>query len=635
MITHQTSDISILKKGERSGDKKYFDSNKDSPHKATEDDGTNTIIQWRKIYKTEQENESLKQKNSLTDFYLTSVNQDFLANTNNSKSKRRDSARMIRVNEENQALNTTRNQFISYVLNENTKFADVEQIELELIRQLAELKEKEGIMVKEKLSKLDNLTKINKLIEEEIILHKKNSTTAIIERFNQSVNDLKRKITISNYDYNSSLKIFTRAREENEITRRELNKTFKDARLVNEQYKKFSILKNSVFSTLNKEERIYLDMKEFEGMSSINYMTQFEKKRELFNELDFKLFLARNLTIQGEKIISEIKKKQVDLKSCIKQATTLNSIKHNDNEAIRKDIILEIINTEKLNNMLGVEDINQIVKAYKDADQALLNNRTRFNFVNDEISKLNKEYTLLKQVYKKKLRNLTSTASNRHSLVDGFFESTVLPEEAVSDTETLDDIKKNEKLMKQPKQKSSNKSCVSSKLNLKNDKLEKLKEKQIELEILDHDDALRQKKIKIDDLKEKNSILKDNQMRLELHLRKVMSYVVDGIRKLMEVKIAMSDNNNTNVKIGYNKQSVLHHINKQGKSTNNLKTAVGHFGSFGNNNTSNLSNFKTYNSSMAVSPGRKTNYSFFKQSSVPGSYDIEKQKSYKLHDCKY
>ena len=469
---------------------------------------------------------------SLGDFYLTAVNN---IEYDKPLHYRRESTRMVKTKEENESLKNTKSEFIDYLLHENTKYADFESVEMDMRHELQDEKSIYDDHLKEIKQKQAQLKYLTKLIEEEVIQQKKNSAQKIIEEFNNKINETKHKTALINFDYNTNLKIYSRAKEEGEVIRKNLLSIFKESKLVDEQYKKFSLLKGNIFYTLSKEEKIFNDLKEFESMSSINYYTQFEKKKEHFNYIDFKLYLAKNLTVQGKIILSEIKKKQQEVKQHLKQKDEENKFRFIEVLQLKKDVKNQIYNNEKLNQTLKVDDINQIVNAFKNAEQNVSNNQTRFAFINEKIIKSNNELTKLAkllEIKKNKLRNNNS----ENNVDDGFFED-----------KYLDDVIRRNEENKNKKEVVTNEDsllCSRFQGNFTKEQLNYLK---LQEEVLDSNDKMKLMKVKLDEYKQTNKELKDNFEKLEITLKKLIAFIADGISKLLEVKITMAENSSLKI----------------------------------------------------------------------------------------
>lgn len=705
-LNKQSSDISILKKRRISNSKESFHNFRSPKNDAP------TILHFKKQYQkenefyidTEEKNNNKGKKNNLkTRFDLNTNNTHNVNNienslfnltaiNSNSVFNLPQNAKMLRTKEENEALNSAKKEFLNYILTENTKYADIERIEEELKSQLELLKESSSEILKKKKQKISLIHDIEKQIDQEIILQKHISKQKIIDDFNNKIKEVKTKISLINYDYTSSLKIYTRTKEENEYTKKELNNIFKQAKLINDQYKKFILIKTSVFNTLSKEERVFLDMQEFQSMRNINYVMQFEKRKEVFNDLDFKLFLARNLTVQGENILNQIKQKQLAVKENMIKINRKNDIKKKDIKYLEIEIKQEIINTGRLNNMLKVEDINEIVKAYKDTENLLSKNRSEFNFLNKEILRLNEEYARLIFVLNKKkeicgvssnndrsINNNSISGSNAqlpNSNMDNYFDNTLLSDknkmiiskdfdyanQNKSNNDNNDykavnnELKETNKIFSMTSKTEDNENKFLSSANQlsKETKLELA----IEEEILDQDEDLKLAKLKLDKLKEKNLVIKDEKIRLELTLKKIMAYILDGIAKLLEVKIAMSDN--SDIHVSYHNNNKI--FNKHGSTNFNFNSSNNNSNSINKKISLQSSNFITNNISSLNNSGNNFNINIDSNANnnsnnskinkfkiigdvikaninIKNTLDEETRKkaskNYKLQDCKY
>ena len=224
-------------------------------------------------------------------------------------------------------LKYTTKEFINFILNEHTEYADIELIENEYLLQ-NKIKHEALNSIEEKVTKAKERIKLLDLkTEQEIIKTKQTDKQALIKQFNNKIINEKKNIAEAFYNYNSNLKILNRSKTEGYSLREQFKEALKESKLIDEQYKKYLMLKNSTFSLLNSEIKTFNELKEFDKLCSYDYLTNLQSRKEHFNELDFKLYLARSLTIEGEKVLENIKSNQAVIRSSINKITKENQYK--------------------------------------------------------------------------------------------------------------------------------------------------------------------------------------------------------------------------------------------------------------------------------------------------------------------
>lgn len=324
-------------------------------------------------------------------FYLTG-----LTNVKSSKAIKKEMQKSHQSRIENHEIaNARKNDFINYVLEDGIQYANIDSIEIELSDQCLKKHSLLDKLTKQKETHIDELHVLDLQIEQEIILVKQNQSKQIIEDYNSHINKIKKEIAEAIYNFNSNQKILDRSKQENNLTKQKLAETIKEVKIVKEQYKKFTILKRSTFAILNNEAKIFSELKEFDVVSSMNYLNNFQQKKEKFNEIDFKLYLTRNLTIEGDKILSTIKAKSHNIHQDLKKLNQLNSFRQTYNCNLKHQIMRNIVFTDRLSQNLNVSNVIDIIKYYHDVDQMIVRNRNVFKIENKKIAELAIELTKL------------------------------------------------------------------------------------------------------------------------------------------------------------------------------------------------------------------------------------------------
>lgn len=363
---------------------------------------SDTLDGFRLRYNSENFNDDDFEKNSVSNemttkyggnstFYLTGLTNV----VSNKKAKEKmQQTHQTRI-ENHEIANARKNDFINYVLEDGIQYANIDSIEVELGEQCLKKHSQLDKLTKQKESQISELQILNSRIEQEIILIKQNQSKQIIENYNCQISKIKKDIAEAIYNFNSNQKILERSKQENNLTKQKLADTIKEVKIVKEQYKKFTILKRSTFAILNNEAKIFNELKEFDVISSINYLNNFQEKKERFNEIDFKLYLSRNLTIEGDKILSTIKIKSLNIQQELKKLSQLNAYRHKYNCNLQHQIIRDIVFTDRLSQNLNVSNVIDIIKCYHDVDQLIVRNRNIFKIENKVIGELTLELTRL------------------------------------------------------------------------------------------------------------------------------------------------------------------------------------------------------------------------------------------------
>lgn len=417
-------------------------------------------------------------------FYLTSVN--------TKKFSRQKSVRSENSIKDAKLLIDTKNEFIDYILHDNTKVANLEELQQEIISVYRVKKEKYDLVAKETELKRKGLSDIDNRIKNELMQLKKFSYQNVIDNFNHQIELLRKQYELKNTDYHSTLKTYGMVKDDKVVIKNNLEDTFKQVKRINETHKKFQILSHNIITILNNEESVLNNFKNFEGMTSINNIAHLEKRKEVFNNLDFKLYIAKNLTKDGEKALEYYKIKIGEENKKNRRLDRLIQFKYNEQKELIKTIIKENLNDQKLKKKLNVTDMMKVVEVYKNNLHLTQKYQTTFNSLNKEIFDLNTEHEKLVILRTRKLNE-----------------------------------KKEENILKDLE----NKKSISKKL------------KELEEDVLESEESIKLLKLKKDEYCSQNIVLSDHIVKLQEKLKHLIIFVHEGMSKLVEVKSIIEDSN--------------------------------------------------------------------------------------------
>lgn len=446
-----------------------------------------------------------KGKEDNNGFYLTGVN-----TVNTKKFNRQKSVRSENSIKDAKILIDTKNEFIDYILHDNTKVANLEELQQEIISVYKDKKERYDLVAKETENRKKDLFDIENRIKIELMQLKKFSYQNVIDNFNDQIEVLRKQFELKNTDYHSTLKTYGMVKDDKVVIKNSLEDTYKQMKRINETHKKFKILSHNIITILNKEENVLNNFKDFEGMTSINNMAHLEKRKEIFNNLDFKLYIAKNLTRDGEKALEFYKNKIEEEKKKNKKMDKLILFKQNEQKELIKNIIKENINDQRLKRKLNVNDLMKVVEVYKNDLHLTQKYQNSFNNINKEIFDLNTEHEKLSILKSKKLKDKKE-------------------KDALNELESRKSITK--------------------------------KMKELEEDVLDSEESIKLLKLKKDEYNSQNIVLSDHIVKLQEKLKHMIIFVHEGMSKLIEVKSIIEDSNHINNATTFNNNSTNNNEN--------------------------------------------------------------------------
>lgn len=308
-------------------------------------------------------------------------------------------------NKNKNELGLWKNDFIEFILEDSTHHGNIENIEKEMIESAKKKHADLDVLIKKtKDCKCWN-EELEVLIDQEIVILKKLRYDRLKQDYESKASALSKAISDAEYHHKSLIKVYCRQKNQNYECKKKVTDALYEIKLIEEHYLKFKFMKKSTLALLNNEVRVVRELAAFENFTSEKQLKCFEIKQDAYNDLDFKLFLARNLTLEGEKLLITLKSKAEALKSQLQKLNAELIFKNKTNSEIQRNLVKERIFIDKLSESLKMKNVEEMITHYNQVDNQIVQNRNMVMLENKAIAE-NREYLNYLKEKKQSLEDL-------------------------------------------------------------------------------------------------------------------------------------------------------------------------------------------------------------------------------------
>jgi len=302
----------------------------------------------------------------------------------NEKEKKKDKIKEFNYIEE---------QYLSYLINKETKYANIEKIEKKyrflIIEKYNKYNENKLRIEKKKIEYQNIIIDIQQEILNNYIMKNK----LLQEYYNKAIEDMTREIKMKNHEQNTYQNMYNRLYKTNIMIKRRIEQEIKLEPVVLNQYYEYNMLKNHALVSLKSEEHMLNNMKKFQDKENEKFIEEKMKKRNTINYLDIQIQLIKKEVKSNEDKINKIKDIEDEIKEKIYEKEKTNKMIKRDIDWNKRDYLKNYIQIMKILFYLKVNSINELIPTFNHIKEEYQGLHTKFSYYNLEISKLNNIFT--------------------------------------------------------------------------------------------------------------------------------------------------------------------------------------------------------------------------------------------------
>jgi hypothetical protein len=305
--------------------------------------------------------------------------------------------------------NRTKKDFLDFLIQEETRFADLEKIETFYqnisINNFKKYNDNEKEVEKKKLE----LIKLQELIEQEIVNNLNLKKEDILGYYEKNVQSIKSKITKKEHDIECYLHSKERLYKANYLMKKRLAVELKFEESNEKQYNQYIIIKNNAYLSVSKQQNLLEDMRAYNVMSVVKHDVEIENKKKKFNELEFQVFTIKSDTVEVQKKLEDIKNNILNIINLIRRTQTKNAKVNEEKKFLLREFLKTNIKLLHIYRSLEVTDLDDIIQKF---------NKQRFEYqkLYSQFQDLNKVIALLNQSetdYKNELNQIIKMIQNK------------------------------------------------------------------------------------------------------------------------------------------------------------------------------------------------------------------------------
>lgn len=332
-------------------------------------------------------------------------------------------------------------KLLNHMLKRETKFSDLEKIEFfnkENNYSLALTKNKQHEIIEKKKLLLDSLQlEIEQELADSYTL--RSEMASLKNKYISPKEQILELINFKQHAFRCYFSIKNRLEEDKAILLKSLEDEFTLAKLNEEQYEKYIIIKENSFRTFELQFKLLKEMRIYESMFSLELESEWQKRVKIFRKLEISVNHILKETDKNEKLLKykRYEKDRISKKLKRKQKQN-NKIKDEVEKQFKKNLEKKCL-LEKIFHYLKVDNVESSLKKILTQTIAFNSCFNYFNTKNKEITNVNNENTKKE----KELKDIT-----KELLVETKIEVSEIKEDAVLDPFNIKDFSKLE-LLKQ------------------------------------------------------------------------------------------------------------------------------------------------------------------------------------------
>ena len=344
--------------------------------------------------------------NENNNFYLTEIKSKNQRNNNNIIinnliSKTNYNELIEKIKSQNFKNNFIEENFLDFLIQKNTKFADFSQIEQHYLEKTIKNMNQHNLnLIKiKKLKQLDlNLSSnINKILL--INLNTFENDLTII-KFNEEIEKYKKLIKLKKYELEVYNNIYRRTYKNNYLISKKIKEENELISIYNEQYEKYLILKNNAIFNIKNEIKKLKKINLISKKTKSVYLDDLKKKNFIFYNLEFNAFMIKKNIKEYENDLNNYKNKIKNLKKLINilninfKEDYKNFYLNLKNYLKQKQILFKIF------KFLNVKNYQNVIEKFNLIQKNNNNLINKFNYLNSSLIKKNSKLSDLKNELK-------------------------------------------------------------------------------------------------------------------------------------------------------------------------------------------------------------------------------------------
>ena len=335
--------------------------------------------------------------------YLTDIKTD---RSLSQKAKKRNSIsqhkRLNSVNEMVHSLNEKKRnnkilneEFLDFLINEKTNFADLDKVEKHYQNLLISQYKTYNLNKTVLLKKAKEYNTLTTQIETELVSRMNFSQQNLDSYYDKLINQIQSAIRLKEHEFECYRNTYRRLYKSNYLLKKRYEEEMKIQNLNDEQHEKYTIIKNHAILTITNQNTMLNNMKMFYELSSMTYANDINKKIKKFNELEFQVMMIKKDTKDIEEAIALDRMRQIEIKKKIEHNKKYNTKLKHDLMSYYHDFAKIKIKLHEIYSQLKVKDLNEIIHQFNQNLKKYQMLSSLFALANNDIVVLNNELTEL------------------------------------------------------------------------------------------------------------------------------------------------------------------------------------------------------------------------------------------------
>lgn len=279
-------------------------------------------------------------------------------------------------------------EFLNYLIEKETKYADIEKIETYYLTQTYEKKKKfnENVdIIKKKEKECNDLLMT---IAEKLLLNYCVANTSFIQYYELAIEKLKHQIKIKEHEKDIYSNNYNRLYHTNFMIKKRIDIELNYERIADKQFVQYKILKSQAQRKYLQQQKILNNMKNYSEKSNMKFKDDRGQKAKKINHLEFEVEMIKKDCDKIESKITKIKEKSEKVSAQIKIYNTNINNEKKYYALISKDYHQLHISLLKIFKALKVKHLTDVITNFNKIRDNYQNLKSSFFYSNLEIARL-------------------------------------------------------------------------------------------------------------------------------------------------------------------------------------------------------------------------------------------------------
>jgi hypothetical protein len=301
------------------------------------------------------------------------------------------------ITKKNTKFSKIKEDFLEYLIHEETRFADLEKIEDHYKHLAVKYFNKFNLNQNEVTRKMNKLKELEDTIAQKVLANVSMKKEDLITFYSNKIKETEIKIKIKSHDLECYQHMHERLYKSNYLIKKRLAEELKYEVTNEKHFKQYEIIKNNAILSVSKQKTMLHDIRSYDNLSHVKYGLEVDGKKKKFNELEFQVHTIKNDTLEIEKILEKTKIEIVATYNMIKDIKVLNSKMYGEKIIALRDYLKTKILLIQIYQTLGVKDLDEIIKKFNQQRFEYQSLYSQFLNINKVVADLNIIYTSLEQ----------------------------------------------------------------------------------------------------------------------------------------------------------------------------------------------------------------------------------------------